>query len=138
MFDPELFFKQAERLAQPGGGEEDYRTAVSRAYYACHLTARDRLFGVDAVNWGTEGRKPSHYAVIAAAAAFPEVDVDGQRFEWLKLMREKADYVRDPDHPEVRQLFTSYGVRDWGELASEALVIARNLLPILRQLLPAP
>ena len=138
MFDPELFFTQAERLAQPGGGEEDYRTAVSRAYYACHLTARDRLFGVDAVNWGTPGQRPSHYAVIAASVASSAGGVDSRPFEWLKLMREKADYLRDPDHPEVRQLFTSYDVRDWGELANEALVIARNLLPVLRQLQPSP
>ena len=138
MFDPELFFSQAERLAQPNLGEEDYRTAVSRAYYACHLTARDRLFGIDAVDWGAQGGRPSHYAVIAASVASSAGGIDGRPFRWLKQMREKADYVRDPDHPEVRQMFANYGVRDWAGLASEALVIARNLLPVLRQLQPTP
>lgn len=137
MFDPELFFSQAERLAQPGGGEEDYRTAVSRVYYACHLTARDRMFGVDAANWGQDGR-PSHYAVISAAVASPVPRVDGERFNRLKLMREKADYVCDPAHPEIQELFSEYHVQDWAELANEALVIARNLLPYLRQLEPTP
>ena len=138
MFDPDLFFTQAERLAQPGGGEEDYRSAVSRAYYACHLTARDRLFGVDAVNWGAGSQRPSHYAVIAASVASSAGGIDGRPFIRLKLMREKADYLRDPDHSEVRQLFTSYNVRDWSELANEALAIARNLLPVLRQLQAEP
>ena len=124
---------QAEQLAQPGAGEENYRTAVSRAYYACHLVARDRLFGIDAVNW-RRGRRPSHHVVMAAAVASPESGVDGDRFARLKLMREKADYVRDPDHPETRWLFAVSNARDWRELADEALTIARALLPHLRSL----
>ena len=137
MFDPDRFFAQAERLAQFGEGEEDHRSAISRAYYACHLTARDRMFGVDGANWGTQGRRPSHYAVIAAAAKFPLIGIDSDRFERLKLMREKADYLRDPAHPEVASLFARYSIGSWSELAGEALVIARDLLPRLRRLLPA-
>ena len=34
VFDSERFFAQAERLWAQAAGEEDYRTAVSRAYYA--------------------------------------------------------------------------------------------------------
>ena len=136
VFDPELFMAQAERLARTGGGEEDYRTAVSRAYYACHLIARDRLLGVDA--GGRErSRRPSHRAVIAAAVASPESDVDSEQFNRLKLMRENADYVRDPDHPETLRLFAVNDVHDWPELANEALNIARALLPHLRTLPPA-
>ena len=126
---------QAERLAQPGAGEEDYRTAVSRAYYACHLVARDRLLGVDA--GGRErNRRPSHYAIIATVR--PHLtDVLTQSFDRLKRMRENADYVRDPDHPETLRLFADHGVRDWSELANEALTVARVLLPRLRTLPPA-
>ena len=70
--------------------------------------------------------------------ASPAVNVDGQQFERLKLMREKADYIRDPLHPEIRLLFADQDVRDWAGLANEAMVIARDLLPYLRQLPPAP
>lgn len=132
VFDSERFFAQAERLWAQAAGEEDYRTAVSRAYYACHLVARDRLFGVDAVDWERAWR-PSHRAVIAAAAASIS-GVDAERFNRLKLMREKADYVRDPEHPELRQLFAANNARDWADLAEEALTIARALLPLLRRL----
>ena len=132
VFDPELFFTQAERMARAGAGEEDYRTAVSRAYYACHLIARDRLFGVDAVNWG-RGWRPSHYAVTTAVRAHVPGVMD-RRFNRLKRMRENADYVRDPDHPETQLLFADHDVRDWAGLANEALVTARALLPHLRSL----
>ena len=53
-------------------------------------------------------------------------------------MREKANYVRDPAHPEMQELFATYNARDWADLADEALAIARDLLPLLRQLPPAP
>lgn len=126
---------QAERLAQPGAGEEDYRTAVSRAYYACHLVARDRLFGVDAVRWG-RGWRPSHRTVMEAVRPHMP-DVIHERFDQLKLMRENADYVRDPDHPETQRLFSVLNTNDWAEFASDALTIARRLLPRLRTLPPA-
>ena len=132
VFDPELFFTQAERLVRAGVGEEDYRTAVSRAYYACHLIARDRLFGVDAMNW-RRGRRPSHRAVMEAVRSRAPRVMD-EWFERLKLMREKADYVRDPDNLETRQLFAVNNVRDWAGLANEALATARALLPHLRSL----
>ena len=109
---------------------------MSRAYYACHLVARDRLLGVDA--GGRErSRRPSHRSVIAVAVASPESGVDAEQFNRLKLMRENADYVRDPDHPETRRLFAASNVRDWADLANEALSIARALLPRLRTLPPA-
>ena len=53
--DPELFLGQARRLERDAENEADYRSAISRAYYACHLVARDALFGVDA--GGAEGRR---------------------------------------------------------------------------------
>ena len=137
MFDPNLFFAQAERLILAAVGEEDYRTAVGRIYYCCHVDARDSMFGDDAANWRGPGRRPSHRAVILAAErALPPDSVE--RFERLKAMREKADYVRDPAHPEMQALFASHNARDWADLADEALVIARDLLPLLRQLPPAP
>ena len=138
MDDWERFLAQAERLwALANGREEDYRTAVSRAYYACHLVARDRLFGIDAVNWGTSGWRPSHGQVIAAVRRAAPLDSASIKLEQLKAMREKADYIFNPAHPEVQALFANHNVRDWAGLADEALAIARDLLPRLRQLPPA-
>ena len=140
MFDPELFFAQAERLAQPGADEEDYRTAVSRVYYACHLTARNRLFGVDAAGWDPSGRRPSHWAVMGAVAASLAASRTDERIvermTRLKLAREKADYVCDLLHPEVQEVFDDYNVGDWAGLANEELNLARSLLPFLRELAP--
>ena len=137
MFDPDLFFAQAERLILAAAGEEDYRTGVSRIYYSCHIDARDSMFGVDAANWRGRGRRPSHRAVIdAAERALPPDSAD--RFRRLKAMREMADYVRDPAHPEMQALFANRDAGDWSDLADEALTIARDLLPQLRQLPPAP
>ena len=122
---------------QAGGGEEASRTTVNRVYYSCHLEARDSMFGDDAMNWRGPGRRPSHRAVITAAAgALPPDSVI--RFEQLKEMREKADYVRDQAHPEIQQLFADHNARDWADLADQALRIARDLLPLLRQLPPTP
>ena len=137
MFDPALFFTYAEALAQAGGGEEASRTIVNRVYYSCHVEARDCMFGVDAVNWKGPGRRPSHRAVITAATrTLPLELIDA--FERLKEMREMADYVRDPAHPEMQALFSVNNARDWADLADEALTIARDLLPLLRRLPPAP
>ena len=65
--DPELFLGQAQRLARTAENEADHRSAISRAYYACHLVARDALFGVDARG----GRRPSPWAVINSADKAP-------------------------------------------------------------------
>ena len=88
------------------------------------------------MNWGGPGRRPSHRAVITAAASALPPDLV-YRFELLKRMREMADYVRDPAHPEMQALFADRNARDWADLADEALGIARDLLPLLRQLPPA-
>ena len=134
MFDPERFLVQAERLLQAGADEEDYRTAVSRAYYACHLTARNRLFGVDAVGWDSSGKRPSHVAVIGALGASSASSELVEALRRLKLAREKADYVCDPLHPEIRELLDDFNVAEWAELANETVVLARDLLPLLQAL----
>ena len=138
MFDWHLFFTYAEAIVRAGGGEEAYRIAVSRLYYACHLIARDCLFGADAVNWGTSGWRPSHRVVMEAAERALPPGVASQRFRQLKAMREKADYVGDPEHPEMQQLFADHNAHDWADIADEALTIARDLLPLLRRLPSAP
>ena len=131
--DPELFLGQAQRLARAAENEADYRSAVSRAYYACHLVARDALYGVDARG----GRRPSHWAVINAVDTARGSHQDARRLRRLKWMREVADYVTDSSHPDVQRVFTESRVSDWASLAARALAVAGALVPRLRTLPPA-
>ena len=131
--DPELFLGQARRLANDAENEADYRSAISRAYYACHLVARDALFGVDAGG----GRRPSHWAVINSVNKVPGRHWDAYLLQALKRMREVADYVTDSLHPEVRRVFERNQVADWEGLAAAALAVAGEVVPRLRRLPPA-
>ena len=131
--DPELFLGQARRLANDAENEADYRSAISRAYYACHLVARDALFGVDARG----GKRPSHWAVINSVNKVPSRHRDARRLRRLKRMREVADYVTDSLHPEVRRVFERSQVADWEGLAAAALAVAGEAIPRLRRLPPA-
>ena len=131
--DPELFPGQARRLADDAANEADYRSAISRAYYACHLVARDALFGVDARG----GRRPSHWAVIKSVAEEEGSEENGDGLRRLKRMREVADYVTDSLHPEVWRVFERNQVADWERLAAAALGVAGALIPRLRRLPPA-
>ena len=131
--DPELFLGQARRLANDAENEADYRSAINRAYYACHLTARDALFGVDAGG----GRRPSHWAVINSVYKTPSGHWDARRLRRLKRMREVADYVTDSLHPEVQRVFERNQVVDWEGLAAAALAVAGEVVPRLRRLPPA-
>ena len=130
--DPELFLAQAQRLARTAESEADYRSSINRAYYACHLVARDALFGVDAGG----GRRPSHWAVIKAVAKRPDGENSAHRLWKLKAMREAADYVTDSSHPDVQGVFAENHVSDWAGLADWALAIAGALIPRLRALPP--
>ena len=131
--DPELFLGQARRLANDAENEADYRSAINRAYYACHLVARDALFGVDAGG----GRRPSHWAVINSVNKVPGRHWDAYLLQTLKRMREVADYVTASSHPEVRRVFERNQVVDWEGLAAVALAVAGEIVPRLRRLPPA-
>ena len=130
--DPADFLAQAPLLME-AGGEAGYRSAINRAYYACHLMARDRLFGLDASQWGGPGR-PSHRAVVRALRKRPSMRDAAQNLERLRRTREVADYVRDALHPEARVLFRRRGVSNWRELAQISLLRAREVFAVLQSL----
>ena len=134
--DPGEFLAQAE-LLEASGTEAGYRSAVSRAYYACHLLARDRLFGLDAAQWRASPRRPSHYAVIDALRDRLSFGRIARGLEDLKKMREVADYVRGDEHPELLAVFARYGVTGWEDLAGAALPLARDTFAALEESLPA-
>ncbi len=129
--EPDDIISVAERLIAQGG-EAASRSAINRVYYACHLAGRDQLFGLDASRLR---RRPTHLAVIDAVATAAGRDAEDSLVR-LKRMREIADYVRDSEHPEARSLFADARVSDWPELADQAMLVARDLLPLL-QVLPA-
>ena len=120
-------------MANDAENEADHRSAINRAYYACHLTARDALFGVDAGG----GRRPSHWAVINSVDKAPSGHWDALLLHALKMMREVADYVTNSLHPEVRRAFEESQVEDWEGLAAAALAVAGEIVPRLRRLPPA-
>ena len=129
--DPVDLFALAEQLPVDGG-QAHAQTAINRAYYACHLVARDRLYGVDAAHWTTRNRRrPSHVAVVNEVVRALD-RTSGAKLERLKHMREIADYIRDPDHPEVQTMFRRESVGDWQGLAEQALNLARDILPTLQ------
>ena len=133
--DPADFLAQAPLLMEVGG-EAGYRSAINRVYYACHLMARDRLFGLDAAQWGVSGRRPSHRAVVRDLLQFSSIGDAAEQLDRLRQMREIADYVRDPMHPEVQTQFSLNGASDWRELAQISLQRARDVFTALRSLPP--
>ena len=131
--DPAEFLVHASLLME-AGGEAGYRSAINRAYYACHLMARDRLFGLDAARWEPPPRRPSHRAVIRFLRRSPSTRNAAHSLELLRRTREIADYVRDDAHPEARDLFRRRGVSGWRELAQVSLRHARDVLAALQRL----
>ena len=125
----------------PGVADETrWRAAVGRAYYACWLTARDRLFSVEGMPTRSQknkiGRKPpgSHWEVINGLGANEAMDrgrrkVQRDQLQTLKAMREAADYRNATTHAKVRDLFRTLDVATWEELADECLALASQVLP---------
>ena len=131
--DPAEFLAHSSLLMDVGG-EAGCRSAINRAYYACHLMARDRLFGLDAARWEPPPRRPSHRAVVRALWRRPSTSDAAYSLELLRRTREIADYVRDPLHPEAQELFAWHGVSDWRELAEASLARARDVFAALQRL----
>ena len=128
--DPASLFVLADRLLDSADVDETTcRTVINRVYYACHLIARDRLYGLDAQRHGS--RRPSHVAIVEAVRVRLARE-HGDKLRRLKRMREVADYIRDSAHPEVQSVFTREEVSDWAGLAVEARATARDLLPLLQ------
>ena len=132
--DPTEFLAHASLLTEVGG-EAGCRSAINRAYYACHLMARDRLFGLDAARWEPPPRRPSHRSVVRALLRSLPMDDAADQLELLRQAREIADYVRDSAHPEAQAMFSLHGVSDWRELAEASLARAREVFAALQRLL---
>ena len=87
-FDPLEFLGVAEYLANNDATEADFRTAVSRTYYAVFLVVRDRF--------RVEGRRNIHGRVMGVLRSYDKIA--GERFDSLRDLRTLADYrLRDLD-----------------------------------------
>lgn len=82
-FNPRDFLSFAQNLVVGTGGEAELRAAISRAYYAVHLQARENL-GLD------DEHRPSHLLVITTLRS--RGGVAGEVVDALFKLRIIADY----------------------------------------------
>lgn len=146
VFDPLDWLTLAQLLIQ-ATDEASHRTAIGRAHYACHLIARDQLFGIDARKLKRTDRKnlagskvASEQRVVSAAILSTPglgrgvAKVLADRFDDLKGMREQADYYRDAANPDTGAIFRKYDVQGWNDLAQRSLTLANRIVPELQKL----
>src|SRR5207249_4218525 len=112
-FDPRAFFALAQSLSAAGQPEAHYRTAVSRAYYACFRVARLALERGGRWRAGTTN---AHQAVINELRRRNRHHL-AARLAALKGIGEEADYTLDSPFSEQR--------------CGEAMVTATELLRLL-------
>jgi hypothetical protein len=93
-FDPGDFLELAKRLvAGNSPTQAELRTAVSRAYYAAHLTVREKLTSDG--TFQTTGTGDDHEMVITYLRQ--KDDVLGDHLDSLRRRRNQADYRLEPD-----------------------------------------
>lgn len=147
-FDPEQFFRLAQELQRMANDEASQRSAISRAYYSCHLAARDRLYGMDKVGLSNAEKKRlagekvgDHRAIELAVAQNKNLQRGAakkmsDKLSELQELREVADYMRNNDGPLIENYFRRYNVKDWDGMARVALALTSNLLPEVNLLRP--
>jgi hypothetical protein len=149
IFD-DFFHLASQAIKDTESSEGALRTAISRAYYAVFLTARDQLFGPDETGLTSSKRKKlrkkfgqkkrpvgSHdWIIFAISDIKPTVTVRPltlqSQVSQLKEARVHADYH-----------FTSQNLQGipyntWREYATKVVELASQVLPVARQLPPYP
>ena len=86
-FDPVEFLELADRLSQ-GITEGDFRSAVSRAYYAIFLRARENLTAANLITPTATGG--DHRLVVRTLKS--QRRVEGNQLDRLRRRRNLADY----------------------------------------------
>jgi hypothetical protein len=146
LFNPEGFFSYASSaVREPSASEAALRSAISRAYYAVFLVARDRLFGTDAVGLTAQvkkiiirdfqirtGRKRSdlgiHETVIFAIRYKRKHITLSDQLDQLREARVNADYRMSG------KCLSNVGKQSWLEYAEESMQLAALTLPLAKRL----
>lgn len=113
--EPREFQKLAERLACGKGGAAEYRTAVSRAYYAAFLSCRKALDRIEIRPLRNDGAH-KHVVTCLGSSGIEECRVLSDNLDALRTWRNHADY--DLDCADVEQFDT---VKDLIDDASEII-----------------
>ncbi len=88
-FDPEDFLSLAKNLTSASSASEaDLRTAISRAYYAVYLRARETLIAAGEMQSTKSGA--DHGIVISKLRS--RGGSLGDQVDWLRVRRTRADY----------------------------------------------
>ena len=88
-FDPQDFLSLAQNLTNTStANEAELRTAVSRAYYAVHLRARETLVAAGQMKSTNSGA--DHGIVISKLRN--RGGSLGDQVDWLRVRRIRADY----------------------------------------------
>lgn len=90
-FDPEEYFRFAREIAATSQSEAALRSAVSRAYYAVFLLARERM--------DVRVTARAHESVIRRLAEDGHVFL-ASLLGTIRSFRELADYSLAPDRPD--------------------------------------
>ncbi|MFH0810254.1 MAG: hypothetical protein V2A77_07295 [Pseudomonadota bacterium] len=97
MFDPSSFLQLAKKLIL-NGDEASLRSAVSRAYYAVFLTARQRLEALGRTDSRNRGF-PTHNFVWSELENQPlwsQIGQDGRRLHGARKNADYGDHVPNP------------------------------------------
>jgi hypothetical protein len=102
-FQPSEYFQVAQELAAHAPSEAHLRAAVSRAYYAIFLIARDKAHLV--------GKERLHQMTKAAIQA--RSFAAGGEYESLRQLLVQADYLLFPDDPAYEDWTTNWRDADY-------------------------
>lgn len=109
-FDPRQFLTLADSLAQRGASDQaEFRTAISRSYYAVHLQARERLTALGRMVPTGTGEDHGLVIQVLRSMGGPQ----GDQVDRLRVQRGRADY-------NLQQRFSLHHAREAVALA-EAL-----------------
>lgn len=144
-FNPEGFFRFASSIIRDSNASEAaLRSAISRAYYAVYLVARDRLFGIDAARLIPRIQKridkefklqtrlkrgpgPHERMIFVIKQKSRNITLS-QQFEQLKEARVNADYQMS------YTVLSVIGKGSWREYAEETMQLATLILPSAKSL----
>ena len=88
-FDPQDFLYLAQKFTSAStANEAELRTAISRAYYAVHLRAREMLIAAGQMQSTNSGA--DHKIVISELRN--RGGSLGDQVDWLRVRRNRADY----------------------------------------------